>query len=231
MIFPKENRSSLAGVELRSLRILSYAGHLGEPGRRRHTYRCLCLTCDRVFDAYEDNLSRGKISDCGCGRAARQADSHRKNLPPGMAGLLSLYRRYRDGARRRGRAFDLTLQQFAWLTQQPCHYCSLPPSNTHIPQSTRSVSGYGNYVHSGIDRVDQLLGYVAENVVPCCTPCNDAKSTGTLLDFAVFIARHRSLNPDASSLSSASAATLAAYWKAQALLVFSKLRKMREEIA
>lgn len=59
-------------------------------------------------------------------------------------------------AKRRGLAFDISDADFLSLRQLPCHYCggSLPPVGT------------------GLDRIDNKLGYVPGNVLPCCGPCN-----------------------------------------------------------
>jgi hypothetical protein len=36
---------------------------------------------------------------------------------------------------------------------------------------------------SGIDRVDSSIGYTEENTVPCCSPCNTLKGSGTRAEF------------------------------------------------
>jgi endonuclease I len=36
---------------------------------------------------------------------------------------------------------------------------------------------------SGLDRVNNNLGYDLENAVPCCRRCNTAKGNGTLKEF------------------------------------------------
>lgn len=48
------------------------------------------------------------------------------------------------------------------MVQEPCDYCGLVPS-----------PGAWN----GIDRLESSDGYHEGNTVPCCTPCNSAKST------------------------------------------------------
>lgn len=46
----------------------------------------------------------------------------------------------------------------------------------------RRMGGYGEFVN-GIDRVDNSLGYVADNCVPCCEACNRAKLQMSSTDF------------------------------------------------
>lgn len=68
------------------------------------------------------------------------------------------YRRYKADAKRRGREFDLTLEQFESLVVQPCFYCN--DSESLI----------------GIDRINNEIGYKIENCTPCCRICNVAKN-------------------------------------------------------
>ena len=44
---------------------------------------------------------------------------------------------------------------------KPCHYCGL---------DNNSVAGVG------LDRLDNTIGYMLDNVVSCCTECNRARS-------------------------------------------------------
>ena len=55
----------------------------------------------------------------------------------------------------------LTFEQFEILNSLPCDYCGEP-----LPEV-----GYG------IDRKDNLLGYIPENSVPCCYRCNTMKGS------------------------------------------------------
>ena len=62
-------------------------------------------------------------------------------------------------AKRRGWVFEIPLTQFTELVSLPCHYCHGPLN----PTST------------GLDRVDNSVGYIPSNVVPCCRACNCIK--------------------------------------------------------
>lgn len=70
--------------------------------------------------------------------------------------------------------FDLTRELFMDITKMPCEYCGEAPS-----QIMSSKDANGVYVYNGIDRKDPLVGYTAENSVPCCGICNRAKSNMT----------------------------------------------------
>jgi hypothetical protein len=55
-----------------------------------------------------------------------------------------------------GLEFDITLEAFEWMHQQPCHWCGAPLAETG----------------SGLDRLDNNRGYVPGNVVQACDVCN-----------------------------------------------------------
>lgn len=70
------------------------------------------------------------------------------------------------------------------LFRQPCFYCG---------DATRYENGEPV---CGVDRVDNSRGYVAENMVPCCTICNFMKGSFSLeefLDHCVKISRRELL--------------------------------------
>ena len=63
---------------------------------------------------------------------------------------------YINGAKTRDHIFELTKEQFHSLVSTSCHYCGTCQEN-------------GN----GIDRVDNTKGYTIDNVVSCCSLCNN----------------------------------------------------------
>jgi hypothetical protein len=90
-------------------------------------------------------------------------------------------------ARKRGLEFSLTDEELDLLWSQNCTYCGTPPSNR-----MRCINSRGKqeeFVYSGLDRVDSSMGYVVGNVVPCCKPCNRAKSDMGLEEFLDWIRR------------------------------------------
>jgi len=73
------------------------------------------------------------------------------------------YSQYKLGAKRRGLIFELTLNEFIELTKNSCFYCG--------------SEGFG------IDRLDNTIGYLKENCVPCCSICNRMKFQYSVDDF------------------------------------------------
>ena len=76
-----------------------------------------------------------------------------------------IHTKYRGSARKRGLEFTLTMEQFMTFWQKPCHYCGA---------EIKTI---------GLDRVDNSVGYVFENIVPCHYRCNLMKSNLTQEEF------------------------------------------------
>lgn len=112
-------------------------------------------------------------------------------LDSGEEGFRLLVRIYKSNAKKKGRDFNLTIEQFKQLTQSNCHYCGLPPkkqiSNHNIKQD--EVRNRGAYTYTGIDRKDSSQGYTPENSLPCCHQCNIAKMDMTYDEFIMYIER------------------------------------------
>jgi 5-methylcytosine-specific restriction endonuclease McrA len=79
----------------------------------------------------------------------------------------------------RGYSWELTIDEFRKLSLSSCAYCGAPPSNS----GKHSVRSNGRFRYSGLDRVDNTVGYTLANVVPCCKTCNQAKNNLTLAAF------------------------------------------------
>jgi len=69
--------------------------------------------------------------------------------------LIGRFNIYKKNASYRGLDWDLNIDQVDILFSGICHYCG--------------------GVKCGIDRVDNNVGYIIDNCVPCCTICNLAK--------------------------------------------------------
>lgn len=150
-------------------------------------YRCKCdCGTERVYPSKRFAAARrGAFQSCGCKRGVR--------LPKGESGLNSLLSEYRRGASARGLTFALDKEMFRALTKQDCFYCGEPPAQ--IRTLHKAATGHAAYTYSGIDRVDNAVGYLAGNVVACCSACNVAKGTMSQADFielAKKIARRQS---------------------------------------
>lgn len=136
-------------------------------------WRCMC-DCGNEIIVPGGRLRSGNTKACGC----------LWRLPPGGAALNGLIGRTKGRAKRKGIQWKLSKDDVKYLTKMNCHYCGAEPNQVF---SGRTLNG--SYIYNGIDRVDNDLGYVLGNVVPCCKICNRAKDVMTRREFLSWIKR------------------------------------------
>lgn len=150
-------------------------------------WNCVC-DCGNLTQVVTSKLTRNHTTSCGC-RQQEVIDNNR--LPEGEGATRALFRSYQDGAVRDDRKFELTLGEFKQLVFSSCYYCGSEPS-----RSTRRLNNNGQIKYNGIDRVNNSLGYVLGNCVPCCTTCNLAKRDMEQSQFTSWINKvHYNLKP------------------------------------
>lgn len=163
------NAADLAGQKFGRLTVIEEAGR-DRQGAKRWLCQCDCgATVDTVTTA---RLRGGMSTSCGCKQIeAVKRIKIRNRIEYGAASANSLFSSYMGGAKRRGIPWDLSKAEFLNLTRQDCFYCDAEPRQVQHPPNC-----WGPYVYSGVDRVDNDIGYVASNCVPCYTSCNKLKS-------------------------------------------------------
>ncbi len=173
------------------------------PNGKSYPIRGARLRCD-CGNEYEASIVKligkhAKTKSCGCLLAEYRASSTKKGrrLPDGIAARNAVLDNYKAGAQHRGYAWGLTDDEFDRLTSSACFYCGCPPGKVYHPK------GYsGAFIYNGIDRVDNGLGYIPENVLPACQTCNFAKGRMPFDDFMAWIARlteHHWFHPELTS--------------------------------
>ena len=103
-------------------------------------------------------------------------------LPRGIAARNNVLAGYKVRAKQRNIEWNISDDIFYSLITMPCHYCGDLPSNVR-----RSGKYNGDFVYNGIDRVDNNLGYIQSNCVPCCITCNKMKLDMSLESFLAHI--------------------------------------------
>jgi hypothetical protein len=157
------NRKDLTGLVLNDLTVIRVSHTIGKVVY----WLCKCK-CGNEKAIRRGNLLNGQ-KDCG----------HKKNLQRGEASFNNLLRSYKMSAERRGYEFLLTTEEFRTLTSSNCHYCGDTPREGAI--DNKYVNGI--YLRNGIDRVDNSIGYILTNCVPCCSIHNDMKGELTYQQF------------------------------------------------
>lgn len=102
----------------------------------------------------------------------------RKYAEPDESSFKAIFAKYKSKAKNKRLKFYLTEQEFRILVTSRCYLCNAPPSN-------RSKHRHGKkaFYYNGIDRLCNNVGYVKDNVFPCCPRCNSMKSSSTLEGF------------------------------------------------
>lgn len=140
-------------------------------------WRCECGVEKEILAS---NVVHGKTVSCTCWLKSNQ----RKNIRPnrtllwGESSLKTYFKSYLDGAERRKYEWKLSLTDFFQIIIQDCYLCGDPPQ-----RRLHRKGSHGWLFVNGIDRVDNKIGYILENIKPCCTTCNKAKLKMSFRDF------------------------------------------------
>lgn len=179
----QDKRIDLTGQTYGKLTVLERRGR--DKNSYRWWVRCACGT-EREMSGR--TIWRGRATSCGCVAPQKTKDRRRALREMGVCrgtGFGVLLYNYRSGAIRRGLEWALTQDQFASLTQGNCFYCGCPPG-----QVAGAKAGGVKYTYNGVDRWDNTVGYILDNVRPCCRECNWMKGR---LTGAVFLTKCRAV--------------------------------------
>jgi len=160
-------KKDLTGKRFGKLVAIRDIGSRQEGKRKFRWWLCKC-DCGKFTKVRAGHLIGGQTS-CGC----------IKILSKGESQFNQVFERYKRQARQRGLDFKLGKRQFKELISSDCFYCgSIPGSIQHNQKAN------GDYIYSGVDRIDNSIGYINKNCVPCCKICNWMKRT---MDYGEFI--------------------------------------------
>lgn len=160
-------RNDLTGLKFGYLTVVKF--HDSVKTGTRWLCRCVCGV-EKVM--MNRNLKYSRPSSCGC-RGASLSNS---------AQINSIYSDYKNRANKKELEFDMSLSKFEELIQKGCHYCGTEKSNS-------KTTSRNTFKYNGLDRIDSSKGYTLDNVVPCCSICNIAKSSLSQSDFIEHIKR------------------------------------------
>src|ERR1035437_10132264 len=182
-------RIDLTGQKFGKLTVIQY-DHTEKP-RGTAFYLCLC-ECGNNVICQSGHLKSGHTQSCGCFQQeqAKIASTNntwgRKYEDPKNISANHIWKcTYADGC---------SFETFMKLSQMPCHYCNISPSNTfnkyinHENQLTNNKvskewATLAYFTYNGLDRIDSLKNHSEDNIVPCCFRCNRAKDDTTVKEF------------------------------------------------
>ena len=158
---------------------------MGKKPSGKKIFLCSCQ-CGNIKSVVGVNLTKGITKSCGC--LNKEWLTKKNTKPEGVSSFMKLYRRYRDNSKSRGYDFNLTVEEFISLTEQNCSYCGAAPKKFNVYDEYKktpppNVKERANILANGIDRIDNSLGYVINNCAPCCTDCNTAKMSRSVVEF------------------------------------------------
>ncbi len=185
---------------MRFSRLLVTAGPVHKEGiKHRGSYwECLC-DCQRTVILQGSHLKAGSTKSCGC--------LHREMLPSTkyLPNDHFVVKELRKSAKDRNLDCDLTDMQITHLVHQNCYYCGTAPGRVVTPPHRKVPVDFS---YNGIDRIDSLKGYIAGNVVSCCTQCNYAKRNYSSESFIEMCRKIAERHPRADTSAGASAGLL-----------------------
>jgi 5-methylcytosine-specific restriction endonuclease McrA len=166
----------LTGRRFHNVTVLSRLEN-GQGGHARFKVQC---ACGLTWDVASRDLKGGKIKNCnnhGCKMSHTNAGEGSRNKA--LSHIIK-------NATKRGHLFNLSSEFAFRIMSEPCFYCGCAPALS-VNRSIRTP--YRNsYLHNGIDRVNNALGYEETNVVSCCVNCNRMKSRANIEMMARMIA-------------------------------------------
>ena len=140
-------------------------------GRCERFVKCRC-SCGTIKVVSLNPLRMKNTMSCGCLNTERAS---RKRLSDSDRVKNSLVQEYKHSAKQRRLVYELSENFLFVSVKSNCHYCGKPPNKSHRKCDT--------FLYNGLDRVDNSIGYIASNVVPCCYTCNKMKGVLTKEDF------------------------------------------------
>ena len=146
------------------------------PNITRAMFFCKC-ECGTEEIISGKRLRKGKTKSCGCNKRKKTKEERFKTT------MFAIYKR-RSKYKKFG--FNLTKKEILELSEQNCYYCGKKPNNFYTVHED-------TFYYSGLDRINNNIGYISTNVVPCCKQCNQAKSNLTQKQFedhVLKIAKH-----------------------------------------
>lgn len=139
-------------------------------------FQCDCGVIKPIRVAH---VVAGKTMSCGC---LKKISKSRHLLTDLQLVKRQLASQYHFGAKTRAYEIELTQDEIWNVSQNDCVYCGVSPSTEIHPQNRTTT-----YYYNGLDRVNNTVGYIRSNIVPCCFLCNRMKREMSVDEFLLHI--------------------------------------------
>ena len=162
-------------------------------GKKQYAIRWLCkCVCGKTRVVSAGALRDGLTKSCGCQNFTTKHGNMKYD--PTEAVYRAKASNYKSHAKRRGIPWRLSVTLATRLLKSRCHYCGATPKNRYqLSRNRRShltLRQTGKDVivlWNGIDRINNNRGYYKNNVVACCTICNQAKRDLSMGKFTAWL--------------------------------------------
>lgn len=187
-------KKNLIGQKFGQLTVISEAQKQDNKNTRA-IWNCEC-NCGEIIIVPTNNLTTSNTKSCGCLKIEKVKQNQKLSLKTitKYLPIIATARRCWKSYLYQDKQCDLTFEQWHDLSQQNCFYCGNFPSNTYNCFEKKEDASIfakenGDFIYNGIDRVDNLKPHTLDNVVPCCSICNRAKSERTQQEFYNYISK------------------------------------------
>ncbi len=164
----------MISIKGRKFNMLTALDYMGES-----KWRCKC-DCGNIKILSGYDVSHGRVRSCGCLGIEQCRNINLKK--PGEAAFRAICLSYKHSAMKRNLEFNLSDEFIKNIIKLPCRYCGIAPG---MKKELPSKNGY--IIYNGIDRLDNDIGYVESNAVPCCRRCNTRKGDQHIDDFKKWV--------------------------------------------
>ena len=189
---PKIRGTNLLNKTIGDFDIIGYCFKIDHRKTNKLYWQCRCYKCghEKLADS-RDLLKRGAGNCIYCmdrphlkeswtkERRDKVRQKAKNTILDNKSDLYKIYYSYQGSAKTRGLLFDINIEDFEKLILKNCHYCGKPPSRRKLFKIHEDIIT----IYNGVDRVDNTIGYLIENCVPCCTMCNMMKNKYSLEHF------------------------------------------------
>lgn len=141
-----------------------------KPLTKRRYANCICDCGEKIIIRGDQLSKRRGCKKCGCAFGGKK-----RVYPDNESGKKLVFNSYKKNSIVRNLTFDISREQFDILIAGNCYYCGDTPRL--CTYSSKAALKYKDLYINGIDRLDNNIGYIIDNCVPCCTTCNMMKKT------------------------------------------------------
>jgi hypothetical protein len=167
------NFKDLTGVFFGNLFVLGPSRKVKKYGESLWMFYAFCCTCgENVVEREAKQLSRKSTKSCGCIRFLQFSKDKI------LVAKNASYQKYVARSVAPNKNIDIDKDVFYKFFEKECFYCGAKPD-------LKNDENFKNkkLKLTGVDRIDNSIGYVESNLVACCFECNWMKQDYNQRDF------------------------------------------------